>query len=428
MPPKLKKSTQSNIASGKKVLKDTPIVTPTKTIKAKKPSTPKKVTPTRKCTSKPYKKEDLIKAVINTKTGRAKTFKTTKAAQDYLKGMEDDFGAEHIKDFQHICFDNKQDFSKACKAYANRMISTDSSIQQPSAQNILANLNIKTQPVIQALSSQKSVASIKSASIISDASFSLFEDLPPGLSASVPTTLLNPEQTNSNSAGCKFQLFLLPEQVAIGDKQEYQIYLIDFVEIRNNSTLWTHKPSAWEKVFKTDKDLSNQDSGQNVDEFFHRLRSVNRRNVSTGPNIKKVIITKNQKQVDCQILWGVMKCTENTENWLTTQIIKFAELASNKAIQTSYYQSMKDCGATYVPMLEQVQAQLEESTTGRSGEYWQKLTAACSEEIQIIHCQSLNEIFLDETIKWIMGILWHCKELPFSQWTPEMNTFAFAHQ
>jgi hypothetical protein len=65
------------------------------------------------------------------------------------------------------------------------------------------------------------------------------------------------------------------------------------------------------------------------------LRSTFRRNISKGPNIKKTIVTKNQRVVDCH-LWGMINCTDNTENKLKTEILKFSNLASNPAIQQAF--------------------------------------------------------------------------------------------
>jgi hypothetical protein len=51
-----------------------------------------------------------------------------------------------------------------------------------------------------------------------------------------------------------------------------------------------------------DKSLPSEGGHNIVDEFFYSLRSTFRRNISKGPNIKKTIVTKNQRVVDCQIL------------------------------------------------------------------------------------------------------------------------------
>jgi hypothetical protein len=99
------------------------------------------------------------------------------------------------------------------------------------------------------------------------------------------------------------------------------------------------------------------------------LRSTFRRNISKGPNIKKTV-TKNQRVVDCQILWGMINCTDNTENKLKAEILKFSNLASNPAIQQAYFVSMQNLGSTFKPLLDQIMP-ADKTAIPRMGEYWE---------------------------------------------------------
>jgi hypothetical protein len=56
-----------------------------------------------------------------------------------------------------------------------------------------------------------------------------------------------------------------------------------------------------------------------------------------------------------------------------------------------------------------------------------KLIAVCSGEIEVIHLESMNEIFQDDIINTAVGILWAAGGLSPSMWSAEMNLFAFGH-
>lgn len=117
-----------------------------------------------------------------------------------------------------------------------------------------------------------------------------------------------------------------------------------------------------------------------------------------------------------------MKYTDETEDFLRTKILKFVELTSNEKIQEQYVTTMKQCGTTFPALLEQIEPP-KNITQPRTGEYWTRLKAVTSQAIQTLHCQSMNEIFLDDEIKMIVGKIWSSGSI----WTAEMNTFAFGH-
>ena len=97
----------------------------------------------------------------------------------------------------------------------------------------------------------------------------------------------------------------------------------------------------------------------------------------------------NKRLIDCQILWGIKKYTDETENFLRTKILKFVELTSNERIQEQYLTTMKQCGTTFYALLEQIEPP-NNITQPRAGEYWTRLKAVTSQAIQTLHCQSMN--------------------------------------
>jgi hypothetical protein len=433
MPPKrlTRANLQTNNSSGKVIPKKSSIVTPTKSLKAKK-STSKSV-PVQK---KTFNLKTRINAVVNTKSGLAKTFKTPIQAQTYLKDMQHSFGSLTTQDMQFLVFDDRKAMNIACNEYKKSQKQAIKISPQNSQEGIKAKAFIdlpssetENPNEINSLASTKRTANLTEKCT--------FQELPSGLSdGDTPLTVAN--QGNSHmladnlktyysSAGSRFQLTLLPQILSVSDKQAYQIFALDLIENKSSNTLWTHKPSAWERVFKMDKSLPSEEGGHNiVDEFFYSLRSTFRRNISKGPNIKKTIVTKNQRVVDCQILWGMINCTDNTENKLKTEILKFSNLASNPAIQQAYFVSMQNLGSTFKPLLDQIMP-ADKTAIPRMGEYWEKLIAVCSGEIEVIHLESMNEIFQDDIINTAVGILWAAGGLSPSMWSAEMNLFAFGH-
>lgn len=467
MPPKTRKSTSSTTVfpAGKEsrlpetISIITPATSPTK--KQRKSDFPKKATVDRKKAPKNSKQSPkgntIIHAVINLKSGGAKIFKTNKAATDYLTDQQNCFGIGMIKDLKHFVCENKQAFQDTCNHYKTSqadgfMISPQASIADvlPNSKDTLANQDVKIHPLVQALSTEfmptklpvvkikienPEITEVPATNPTSNPKSNFFPNLPPGLTVeSNPTVvtqgnshmLADNLKTYHNASGCTFQLTLLPEKLCLSDNQSYQVFAIDLVENRSNNTLWTHKPSAWEQVFNMDRTLSQGDGGHNIDEFFYNLRSTFRRNIPKGPNMKKTLITKNSRVVDCQILWGMVVCTDNTEDMLTTEIAKFLDLARNQAIQQAYYVTMQNLGSTFKPLLDQIMPPATKGAPPRVGEYWEKLSTVCSHEIQVIHCQSMNEIFLDDVINTVIAVIWNTdRALSPNMWSADMNMFAF---
>jgi hypothetical protein len=67
------------------------------------------------------------------------------------------------------------------------------------------------------------------------------------------------------------------------------------------------------------------------------------------------------------------------------------------------------------------------ATLPRIGEYWEKLLAVCDHKVEVIHSQTMNKIFQDKVISYVVGILWAAIGLLPSMWSVEMNVFAFGH-
>jgi hypothetical protein len=56
-----------------------------------------------------------------------------------------------------------------------------------------------------------------------------------------------------------------------------------------------------------------------------------------------------------------------------------------------------------------------------------KILAVCDHKVEVIHSQTMNEIFQDKVISYVVGILWAAVGLLPNMWSAEMNIFAFGH-
>jgi hypothetical protein len=155
------------------------------------------------------------------------------------------------------------------------------------------------------------------------------------------------------------------------------------------------------------------------------LDSTCPRSVAKGPNEKKQIHTKNGKTVDCQLLWGVIKCSPDTEATLKVEVLKFSLLASNKDVQEAYLEAVKNMGPTFQALLMQIMP--PEPAKQNHGEYWQKLSksSTSTSPIKIDHHASLDEVFQDDVICSVVDYLWETGGQSTSMWSAEMNMFAF---
>ena len=88
---------------------------------------------------------------------------------------------------------------------------------------------------------------------------------------------------------------------------------------------------------------------------------------------------------------------------------------------------MQRSGTNFQPLLDQIKPPNDTITQPRTREYSTRLKAVTSQAIETLHCRSMNEIFLDDEIKMIVGKIWSSGGLSVSMWTAEMNTFAFGH-
>jgi hypothetical protein len=435
------RSTRKN--AGKITLESVSIVTPTKN---ESEISSKASVPTEKKPIKRTKKVSTINAVMHTKSGGAKVFKTAKQATAYLQDMQANFGADIINDMKLVVFQNKQAFLTACSACKNdhnpsAMIPRQVSVPLLGVENPSTNQHAKRRSLAEALTSQfdsesKPAAVIpipKQAKVSHSSSSTFFQNLPMSIDSGKKNDiggnrnkLAESLKSQLNLFGIRLQIILFPPIKSISDNQAYQVFAIDVLENRNGNTLWTHKPSAWQDIFTMDQSLSQEQGGHNIDPFFYSLRYTFRRNVPKGPNQKKTLTTNNNRMIECQVLWGLIIAEDNTEERLKTEAMKFAQLASDQNIQAAYLVTMKNLGTQFTPLLEQIMP--PKTGVAKMGEYWEKLMLLCnSEEIQVLHCQSLNELFLDDVISTVISILWAAGGLSTSMWSAEMNMFAFGH-
>jgi hypothetical protein len=375
-------------------------------------------------------------AVMNVKTGAAREVTSSKTGMNFIKQVNGlcEGGAEQFKLFE---FDTKEAMIAASAA-----IETNSN--PVTAQSIqAATLSFGT-PISLESSTPKQYANLKKpppsnpmADLKQPSQAISTQGTKPSLSQKLtnqfaelkraPATnpLANQIQSDlSSRSGTGIKLFMLPPAVCVAEQEKYQVFAIDLVENRTGQTLWTHKPDAWLQLFTTDKGLALEEGGHRADDFFHNLLVGYQRSQPKGPNVQKQVTTKNNKTIDYRVLWGMIKCTDDTEATLKTELMKFSKLASDHEIQEAYKVTVVALGTKYPALLDQISP--TKVSNNKVGEYWKKLGAGCAGAITTVQCSSMDELFMDEEITVAVGFLWQdAGGLSTSMWSGDMNMFAF---
>jgi hypothetical protein len=389
---------QVTLAKKRAAAENVPVVT-----QAKKRAAAKRV-PVVIVKNVPAKGKGIIKAVINVKTGDGTIFKTDKQVDKFFAQMS---GMGIAQDLKTFVFDNQEDYDIACTGYKRN---DDAPPRQ----------GMSTPTVGIAVAASKPVSlKTPTANPLSQAVFARLKK---------PVPASNPlanhvQQKLSGINGTSLKLSLFPQATCVTNQEKYQVFAIDFVENKTDNTVWTHKPDAWCNLFQIDEELSYEDGGHRIDSFFYCLESASPRSESRGPNVKKQLHTKNGKTVDCQLLWGMIKCTPDTEATLTAEIVKFSTLASNLLVQEAYHVAVLNLGTNFPALLEQVAPPKKSSP--RTGEYWTKLIKSCASPIKIVHHTSMDEVFQDDVIISAVSHLWEVGGDSTSMWSGDMNMFAF---
>jgi hypothetical protein len=151
------------------------------------------------------------------------------------------------------------------------------------------------------------------------------------------------------------------------------------------------------------------------------IRSTFRRNISKGP-IKKTIVTKNQRVVDVKF-WGMINCTDNTENKLKKKYSSFSNLASNQLYNKHILYLCKIL-EVFKPLLDQIMHCRQDNTS--NGRILGKIRCLFWRN-RVIHLESMNEIFQDDIIILLSESFGQLVDFLPSMWSAEMNLFAFGH-
>jgi hypothetical protein len=387
-------------------------------------------------------KKKKVHAVMNVKTGAAREVPSSKTGMNFIKQVNglSQGGEEQFKLFE---FDTKEAMIAASAAMetdsaqsvqaaapplatpislATSMLKQHANLKKPPLSNAMADLKQPSQAIstqkqpIQAIFTQGTEPSL------SQRLTNQFADLK---RAPATNPLANQIQSDlSSRSGTGIKLFMLPPAVCVEDQEKYQVFAIDLLENRNGQTLWTHKPDAWLQLFTTDKDLPLEEGGHRADPFFHNLLVGGRRKEPKGPNVQKQTTTKNSKTIDFQVMWGMIRCTDDTEATLKTELMKFTTLASDQSIQEAYKVTVEGLGTKYQALLDQISP--TKVSNNKVGEYWKKLAASGAGTITTVQCASMNELFMDDEITIAVGFLWpDTRGQSTSMWSTEMNTFAF---
>jgi hypothetical protein len=449
MPPK--RSTRAN-PTGKEHsnIKPLSLITPaqarktTKKAKVVQNKVPVVVTPLKSKAKKVrlVGKKKKVYAVMNVKTGAAREVPSSKTGMNFIKQVNglSQGGEEQFKLFE---FDTKEAMIAASAAMetdsaqsiqaaapplatpislATSMLKQHANLKKPPLSNTMADLKQPSQAIstqkqpIQAIFTQGTEPSL------SQRLTNQFADLKRAPATNPLANRIQNDLSSQNGTGIK--LFMLPPAVCVSEQEKYQVFAIDLVENRTGQTLWTHKPDAWLQLFTADHDLSLEEGGHRADPFFHNLLVGYQRSKPKGPNVQKQVTTKNNKTIDYRVLWGMIKCTDDTEATLKTELMKFSTLASDHEIQEAYKVTVVALGTKYPALLDQISP--TKVSNNKVGEYWKKLAAGCAGAITTVQCSSMDELFMDEEITAAVGFLWQdAGGLSTSMWSGEMNMFAF---
>jgi hypothetical protein len=348
------------------------IVTPLK-------SQVKKVTPAAKKKTVQVRAKKLY-AVMNVKTGAVREVTSTKTGMNFIKQVNR-LSDEEFKLFE---FDTKE-------ALIAASVTMETNANPATAKSVQAATLPLATPISLGTSTPKQYANLKRPPSTSNPLADLKQQshgistqaTKPSLSQVLTKQYANlkrPPATNpladriqnnlSSQNGTSIKLFMLPPAMCVDDQEKYQVFAIDLVENRNGQTIWTHKPDAWLQLFTTDKELALEEGGHRADPFFHNLLVGYQRSQPKGPNVQKQVTTKNNKTIDFQVLWGMIKCNDDTEATLKTELMKFSTLASDPEIQEAYHVTVKAMGTKYPALLEQICP--TKVSDPKVGEYWKK--------------------------------------------------------
>jgi hypothetical protein len=378
-------------------------------------------------------------AVMNVKTGATTIVTSFKTGQKFIKQFNG-MSKGNDEEVKLVEFDTKEDMDAACaEIETNADPATAKSIQAANTLPLATTIslvtttpkkfaNLKQPPPTSSPMAdlkQQSQVAISAEATKSSLSLVLHNQFASLKRAGTTNQLADKLQKDlSSSSGTGIKLFMLPPAVCVEDQEKYQVFAIDLLENRNGQTLWTHKPDAWLQLFTTDKDLPLEDGGHRADPFFHNLLVGGRRNEPKGPNVQKQTTTKNSKTIDFQVMWGMIRCTDDTEATLKTELMKFTTLASDQSIQEAYKVTVEGLGTKYQALLDQISP--TKVSNNKVGEYWKKLAASGAGTITTVQCASMNELFMDDEITIAVGFLWpDTRGQSTSMWSTEMNTFAF---
>jgi len=225
-------------------------------------------------------------------------------------------------------------------------------------------------------------------------------------------TMLLQQQAMSRS--CQVVVYFFPFHANPGSPivPKQNVIAFDFLELKQNSTVWNHKPQQWQFLFEYDRDQPEEAGGQYIDKFFHNFKACPQRDSHLNNDIKQRT-TRNGKIVQSWLLYKMVDVTMTSE-MVVAELQKLALMAGDIEIQDRYHALIEALGFT---------GDLVDQTIKETGTYWNKLRNAVKTNIKTVSQNSLINIFRDDEIKEILQKMFEVRPVPHL-WPEHIQQYA----
>ena len=204
---------------------------------------------------------------------------------------------------------------------------------------------------------------------------------------------------NIHFLGTKFKVHFFPHTPKYNECTSTVIFL-EFVDTKNNMNHWLHRPMAWATILNTDA-KQEDNTNRAFPEELHTAKPTNMRKTPYQDGDKeKFEIKKTNKNKDFRVLASGLYYympSGMTPDQLRSHICEtWSKLFCDSDIPGLYchvVRSILPPGAV-----------INTLTAPSAGGYWRQLTSSLSpKKLELLPHDTLDEIFLDETISTIMS-------------------------
>lgn len=193
-----------------------------------------------------------------------------------------------------------------------------------------------------------------------------------------------------------------------------QFFGLDLLDEVNGRTHWTHKPSVWENLFISIKDLARTGDVVPISDVFNGVLSCGVRAVPNGDNEIRIYMSARKQTIQHWIMLVPMPSDREYSEYIPEFLCQFQELYHKPYIQSAY-----KSGVEGITKSDAVMNQLTEN-----GTYWHVLDNATEKEIIYESCRSLSEVLMDCAIKEVLFILFGAKKDP-TTWNDTLKAYAY---